>query len=78
MAGSEDETGTMPSGVDCREPLREPLRYEAVRAGLERAGMVMARPKLGEGEGMRGREMASCSSDMVVDVEQARGWIGAG
>jgi hypothetical protein len=51
MAGSEDETGTMPSGVDCREP----LRYEAVRAGLARAGMVMARAKLGEGEGMRGR-----------------------
>jgi hypothetical protein len=40
--------------------------------------MVMARPKLGEGEGMRGREMASCSSDMVGGVEQARGCDGAG
>jgi hypothetical protein len=39
MAGSDDEQGTMPSGVDCKEP----LRLHGARAGLPRAGMVMAR-----------------------------------
>lgn len=72
MAGSEADMGTMPSGVDCREP----LRYEAVSAGLGRAlGMLMAvvmRAKLGWGEGMRGRPWAwawaSWNSDMAVVV----------
>lgn len=59
-AGSEDgANGTMPSGVDWSEPLKQ----EGVDAGLPRElGMLMAadvRAKLGEGEGMRGRE--SCS-----------------
>ena len=64
--GSEDEIGTMPSGVDWREP----LRYEAVKAGLPREpGILIAavmRAKLGWGEGMRGRGQASWSSDMVA------------
>jgi hypothetical protein len=67
IAGSDDEHGTMPSGVDCSEPLR---LLHGASAGLPRAGMVMARPKLGDGEGMRGRECASwCSRDMLVVVE---------
>ena len=38
-----------------------------MRAGLARAGMVMARWKEGEGEGMRGRAYESWSNDMFVD-----------
>ena len=58
MAGSEEEiVGTMPSGVDWREPFK-PLRYE--RVGLPRdEGMAMEavlRAKLFEGEGILGRE----------------------
>lgn len=56
----------MPSGVDWREP----LRYEGIIAGLPlEVGMVMAvvvRAKVGEGEGMRGRALPSCRSDMVT------------
>lgn len=58
----------MPSGVDWSEP----LNTEGVEAGLPRElGMLMAaviRAKLGEGEGMRGRESCSWNSDMVVAV----------
>lgn len=75
MAGSEADIGTMPSGVDWREP----LRYEGIRAGLPLAGMVMAdvmRAKLGDGEGMRGRGLVSCSSDMVAVVERAKASAG--
>ena len=65
MAGRDDEQGTMPSGVDWREP----FRFHGARAGLPRAGMLMARAKLGDGEGMRGREMESWSSDDMLVVE---------
>jgi hypothetical protein len=58
----------MPSGVDWREP----LKTEGVEAGLPRElGMLMAavlRAKLGEGDGMRGRDSCSWNSDMVVAV----------
>jgi hypothetical protein len=59
----------MPSGVDWSEP----LKTEGVEAGLPRElGMLMAavmRAKLGEGEGMRGREWCSWKRDMLVVVD---------
>lgn len=74
MAGKEEEMGSMPSGVDWREP----LRMEGVEAGLPRElGMLMAaviRAKLGEGEGMRGRGRVSWKRDMVQARDEAALW----